>query len=208
MAKITYEKREKMEKEIIKQHWGPTAILAPVPPILVTCGTVDKPNAITVAWTGTINTKPAKTYISVRPERYSYDIIKKSGEFVINLPTKSIIKAIDYCGCVSGAKEDKLAKCRLTVSKGEKVSAPILDQSPVNIECKVTDILPQGTHDMFIAEVVGVNVNEELLDRKGRLALEKAGLVAYAHGQYFEIGKIIGKFGFSVAKKKKTIRKK
>ncbi|MFI3227258.1 MAG: flavin reductase family protein [Clostridia bacterium] len=189
-----------MEKVIVKKKWNPTAIIAPVPPILVTCGTVEKPNALTIAWTGTINTKPAKTYISVRPERFSYEIIKKSGEFVINLPVKSIVKAIDYCGCVSGKKEDKLKKCKLTVSQGQEVSAPILDQSPVNIECKVIDIIPLGTHDMFLAEVVCVNVDESLLDKKGRLALEKAGLIAYAHGQYFELGKIVGKFGYSVQK--------
>ena len=191
-----------------KQHWPPSAMIAPVPPVLVTCGTVEKPNAITIAWTGTINTKPAKTYISIRPSRYSYNIIKESKEFVINLPVKSIVREIDYCGCVSGAREDKLAKCKLTVSKAQKISAPILDQSPINIECVLQQIIPLGTHDMFLAEVVGVNVDESLLDKNGRLQLEKADLITYAHGQYFELGKILGKFGFSVQKKKRKVSKK
>lgn len=187
-----------------KQHWPPAALLSPVPPVLVTCGTVEQPNAITIAWTGTINTKPAKTYISIRPERFSYDIIKNSREFVINLPVRSIVKSIDYCGCVSGRKEDKLKKCGLTVSKGEKVDAPILDQSPINIECKLEKIIKlEGTHDMFLASVVGINVDESLLDKKGRLSLEKANLITYAHGQYFAVGDVIGSFGFSVRKKPK-----
>ncbi len=183
-----------------KQQWNASALLSPVPPVLVTCGTVEKPNALTIAWTGTINTKPAKTYISVRPSRYSYEIIKNSGEFVINLPVKSIVREIDYCGCVSGAKTDKLKKCNLTVSRGFKVSAPILDQSPVNIECVVEQIIPLGTHDMFLASVVGINVSEDLLDKNGRLQLEKAGLITYAHGQYFALGEVLGKFGYSVKK--------
>ena len=185
-----------------KEHWPPAALLAPVPPVLVTCGTVEKPNAITIAWTGTINTKPAKTYISIRPSRHSYNIIKESREFVINLPVKSIVREIDYCGCVSGSKEDKLKKCKLTVSKAQKISAPILDQSPINIECVLEKIIPLGTHDMFLAEVVGINVSADLIDKKGRLQLEKANLITYAHGQYFELGGILGKFGFSVKKKK------
>lgn len=188
-----------------KQHWPPAALLSPVPPVLVTCGTVEKPNAITIAWTGTINTKPAKTYISIRPERYSYDIIKNSKEFVVNLPVRSIVKSIDYCGCVSGRKEDKLKKCGLTVSKAQKIDAPILDQSPINIECKLEKIIKlEGTHDMFLASVVGINVSEDLLDKNGKLCLEKARLITYAHGQYFAVGEVLGKFGYSVKKKRKT----
>ena len=184
-----------------KQHWPGGAMLGPVPPALVSCGTMEKPNALTIGWTGILNTIPPKTYISVRPERYSYNLIKESGEFVINLPTEKIVKAVDYCGCRTGAKEDKLAKCGLTVTKGVKVDAPMVDQSPVNLECKVTDIVHLGSHDMFIADIVGVNVDESLLDEKGKLHLSKAGLCAYAHGEYFALGKQIGDFGFSVRRK-------
>ena len=184
-----------------KQHWPGGAMLGPVPPALVSCGTMEKPNALTIGWTGILNTIPPKTYISVRPERYSYTLIKESGEFVINLPTEKIVKAVDYCGCRTGAKEDKLAKCGLTVTKGVKIDAPMVDQSPVNLECKVTDIVHLGSHDMFIADIVGVNVDENLLDEKGKLHLSKAGLCAYAHGEYFALGKQIGDFGFSVRRK-------
>ena len=184
-----------------KQHWPGGAMLGPVPPALVSCGTMEKPNALTIGWTGILNTIPPKTYISVRPERYSYNLIKDSGEFVINLPTEKIVKAVDYCGCRTGAKEDKLAKCGLTVTKGVKIDAPMVDQSPVNLECKVTDIVHLGSHDMFIADIVGVNVDESLLDEKGKLHLSKAGLCAYAHGEYFALGKQIGDFGFSVRRK-------
>ena len=184
-----------------KQHWPGGAMLGPVPPALVSCGTMEKPNALTIGWTGILNTIPPKTYISVRPERYSYNLIKESGEFVINLPTEKIVKAVDYCGCRTGAKEDKLAKCGLTVTKGVKINAPMVDQSPVNLECKVTDIVHLGSHDMFIADIVGVNVDESLLDEKGKLHLSKAGLCAYAHEEYFALGKQIGDFGFSVRRK-------
>lgn len=191
-----------------KQHWPGGAMLGPVPPALVSCGTTEKPNALTVAWTGILNTVPPKTYISVRPERFSYNLIKESGEFVINLPTEKIVKAVDYCGCRTGAKEDKLKKCSLTVSPSVKISAPMIDQSPVNLECKVTDVVRLGTHDMFIADIVGVNVSEDLLDEKGKLHLSKAGLCAYAHGEYFALGKQIGDFGFSVRRKSVEKRRK
>ena len=184
-----------------KIKWKGGALIAPLPPVMVSCGDMEKSNIMTVAWTGIINTIPPKTYISVRPSRYSYNIIKESGEFVINLPTEKIVKAVDYCGCRTGAKEDKLAKCGLTVTKGVKIDAPMVDQSPVNLECKVTDIVHLGSHDMFIADIVGVNVDESLLDEKGKLHLSKAGLCAYAHGEYFALGKQIGDFGFSVRRK-------
>ena len=191
-----------------KEHWSGGALLAPVPPALVSCGTADNPNALTVAWTGITNTIPPKTYISLRPERYSYNIIKDSGEFVINLATADIIKAVDYCGVRSGAKEDKIAKCGLTVSRCPVVSAPMIDQSPLSIECKVTDIIPLGSHHMFLADIVGVNVSKDLLDENGKLHLDKAGLAAYAHGEYFTLGKKIGDFGFSVRKKSTEKRRR
>lgn len=188
--------------------WKGSVQTAPVPPVLVTCGDMEKPNVFTVAWTGTLCTQPPKTYISVRPERYSYNIIKESGEFVINLTTENIVRAVDYCGVKSGRNENKLEKTGLTPLPASVVSAPILEQSPLALECKVCDIVPLGSHDMFIADIVAVSADESYIDGSGRLALEKAGLVAYAHGQYFALGKSLGTFGFSVRKRKKSAYKK
>ncbi len=185
-----------------KVQWKGGTLLAPVPAVLVSCGTVEKPAAITIAWTGIINSDPPKTYISVRPSRNSYNIIKESGEFVINMMPSSFVRQVDYCGIKSGKHEDKLAKQRLTAQKSNIVSAPQIEQCPISLECKVTDVLPQGSHDMFIAEIVSVNIAEHLIDEKGRLMIEKAGLMAYAHGTYFALGKKIGSFGFSVKPKR------
>lgn len=187
-----------------KIFWNGGALLAPVPPALVSCGTVENPNVLTIAWTGIINTKPPMTYISVRPSRYSYNIIKESGEFVINLTTSAMCKTADFCGVKSGAKVNKFEKCHLTPSKATKINAPLIEECPVSIECKVTEIKPLGTHDMFIAEIVGVNVEEKYIDSKGKLNLQQCGLAAYAHGEYFALGRKLGDFGFSVRKKKKS----
>ncbi len=189
-----------------KTKFKGSTILAPVPAVVVTCGSVEKPNAITIAWTGIINSNPPKTYISVRPERFSYDLIKESGDFVINLTTKHIVKETDYLGVRSGRNEDKLKNLGLTVSPANEVSSPILDASPISIECKVTDVVPLGSHDMFVADIVCVNVADELIDESGRICLEKAGLIAYSHGEYFELGKKLGGFGHAV--RKKTNKKK
>lgn len=186
-----------------KRAWKGGALLAPIPPVLVSCGSLETPNLLTVAWTGTLNTKPPKTYISVRPERFSHGLIKTSGEFVINLPTAALVRAVDLCGVKSGRDINKWEAARLTPQPAGCVSAPMVDESPISIECRVCDIVPLGSHDMFIADVVGVNVAEELMDQNGRLHIERAGLCAYAHGQYFALGKKIGDFGFSVKKKKK-----
>ena len=185
-----------------KVQWKGGTLLAPVPAVLVSCGTVEKPAAITIAWTGIINSDPAKTYISVRPSRNSYSIIKESGEFVINMMPSTFVRQVDYCGIKSGRNEDKLAKQKLTAEPCNIVSAPQIAQCPISLECKVTDVLPQGSHDMFIAEIVSVNIAEHLIDEKGRLMIEKAGLMAYAHGTYFALGKKIGSFGFSVKPKR------
>ena len=185
-----------------KIQWKGGTLLAPVPAVLVSCGTVEKPAAITIAWTGIINSDPPKTYISVRPSRNSYDIIKESKEFVINMMPSSFVRQVDYCGIKSGRNEDKLAKMKLIPQESNIVKAPQIAQCPISLECKVTDILPQGSHDMFIAEIVSVNINEDLIDAKGRLMIEKAGLMAYAHGTYFALGKKIGSFGFSVKPKR------
>ena len=187
----------------MKQSWKGSVLLAPVPPVLVSCGDLEHPNVLTVAWTGVLNTRPPMTYISLRPERYSYELIAKSGCFCINLPTAALVKAVDFCGCRSGKQVDKFAHCGLTPVPGQEIDAPMVEQSPVSLECRVKDIVPLGTHHMFTAEIVRVYVEESLLDPAGKLDLSKAGLLAYAHGEYFALGKKLGKFGDSVRKKRK-----
>ena len=191
-----------------KVVWKGGALSAPLPPVMVTCSDGEKDNIITIAWTGIVNTIPPKTYISVRPSRHSYNIIKESGEFVINLTPASLIKTADYCGIYTGAKVDKFAKCGLTKAEASQVSVPLIEECPLALECRVTDITPLGSHHMFLADIVAVDVDESLLDKDGKLHLERAGLAAFAHGEYFELGKKIGKFGYSVAKKKKPQGKK
>ena len=191
-----------------KIRWKGGALLAPVPPVMVTCGEGEHANIITVAWTGIINTKPPRVSISVRPTRHSYALIRESGEFVINLTPASLVRAADYCGMFTGRKVDKFAACKLTREEAQEVSCPLIAECPLSLECRVTDVLPQGTHDLFLADVVAVNVDESLLDADGKLHLGRAGLAAYAHGEYFELGRRIGKFGFSAVKKKKKFTKK
>lgn len=186
--------------ETTKTAWKPSTLIAPVPPAIVTCGDMENSNIITIAWTGIINTIPPMTYISVRPERHSYDMIKNSGEFVINLPSKNIVRAIDWCGVRSGAKYDKFTEMNLTKEPVTHLACPAIKESPLNLECRVKDIVKLGSHDMFIADIVGLNVEESLLDEKGKLCLDKANLVAFAHGEYFELGKSLGTFGYSVRK--------
>ena len=190
-----------------KQHWKGGALLAPVPAVLVSCGNGEKVNLITIGWTGIACTQPPKLYISVRPERYSYEIIKQSGEFCVNLPTAQMAKAVDFCGVRSGKDTDKLAKTGLTAVDSFAVGCKSVAECPLTLECKVDKIIPLGSHDMFIADIVAVAVDESLIDDKGRLMLEKANLLAYSHGDYFSLGKKIGDFGFSV-RKKKTVEKR
>lgn len=185
-----------------KVTWKGGTLLAPVPAVLVSCGTVEEPTALTVAWTGIISSDPPRTYISVRPERNSYEIIKSSGEFVINMLPSSLVKTLDYCGIKSGKHENKLEKRKLTALPCEKISAPLIAQSKIALECKVTEIKPLGSHDMFIADILAVDIDEDLIDDKGRLMIEQAGLMAYAHGTYFALGKKIGSFGFSCKTKR------
>lgn len=184
-----------------KISWKGGTLLAPVPPALISCSDGQRDNLITVAWTGIINSDPPKTYISLRPERFSYDIIKKSGEFVINLPSSHIIRSIDFCGCRSGRELDKFAACRLTREAASKVGCPTVAEAPISLECRVTDIIELGSHHMFMADILAVDVDERYVDEKGRLHMEKCSLAAYAHGQYFALGKKIGSFGYSVKKK-------
>ncbi len=185
-----------------KQVWKPGTLLAPVPPVLVSCGTMDKSNIITIGWTGIINSHPPMTYISVRPERYSYSIIEASGQFVINLPTKRLVFAADYCGVRSGKDIDKFAKMKLTKEEATKIVAPMIAESPVNIECIVKDNISLGSHNMFIAEIVAVNVDDSAFNKLGKLDFIKCGLIAYAHGEYFTLGESLGNFGFSVKKRR------
>lgn len=186
-----------------KIKWRGGALLSPVPPAMVTCSCEGRDNVITIAWTGILNTQPPKTYISVRPTRHSYQMIKKSGCFVINLTTRELVRHADWCGVYTGAKVDKFAKCGLAREQAAEVDCVMLADSPLSLECKVTDVIPLGSHDMFIADIVAVDVDERLIDEKGKLHLERASLAAYAHGDYFELGKKLGSFGFSVAKKRK-----
>ena len=183
-----------------KQVWKPAVILNPVPVVLVTSSDGTKDNVFTVAWTGTICSDPAMTYISVRKERFSYDIIKESGEFCINLVPEELAYATDYCGVKSGGKEDKFKSMNLTKEKASVIHAPLIKESPVNIECKVTEIKELGSHDMFLAKVVSVNVDDKYIDEKGKFDLSKCNLITYSHGESFKLGEKIGKFGFSVKK--------
>ena len=184
------------------------ALVCPLPPTMVSCGDMENSNIITIGWTGILNTIPPKTYISVRPTRHSYNIIKEKGEFIINLTPSQLAKEADYCGIYTGKKVDKFEKCKLTKIRGTQVDAPMIDECPVSIECKVTDIIPLGSHDMFMADIVAVNIDESLFDKDDKMRLDKANLIAYAHGEYYELGKKIGKFGFSTNKKKKNNKKK
>ena len=191
------------KKTFDKESWKGSVMTAPLPPALVSCGSCDKPNVLTVAWTGVLCTRPPVTYISLRPKRFSYGLIKESGEFVINLPPAPIVRAVDTCGVKSGRDIDKFALTGLTPVQAFSVSAPMIAECPVSIECRVREIVPLGSHDMFIADIVGVAAAKELLDEKGRLALEKADLIAYAHGAYFTLGKQLGTFGYSVRRKRR-----
>ena len=190
----------------MKQSWKPGTMIYPLPAVLISCGESEQEyNLFTVAWTGTVCTNPPMCYISVRPERHSYEIIKRTGEFVINLTTASLARATDWCGVRSGRDYDKFSEMGLTAEAAAVVKAPIVAESPVSIECRVKQIVPLGSHDMFIADVVNVLVDEEYINPEtGKLELERADMITYSHGEYFRLGKAIGHFGWSVRKKKKT----
>lgn len=198
--KISVHKRK--EKTMGKQHWKPGNMLNPVPAVMVSVTDKEgKSNIITVAWAGTVCTNPPMVSISVRPSRYSYQILEEIGEFVINLTNESLVKACDYCGVVSGRDVDKFAKTGLTPIPMEHVHAMGIDESPVNMECKITEKRELGSHTMFIAEVVGVTVDDQYMDETGKFHINESGLVMYSHGEYFALGKKLGKFGYSVKKK-------
>ncbi|MDR1026160.1 MAG: flavin reductase family protein [Lactobacillus sp.] len=185
-----------------KVTWKAGTMLSPLPPALVSCGTVEKPNVLTIAWTGIVASEPPMTYVSIRPMRYSYDIIKEAGEFVINLPNLPLLEATDFCGVKSGRNIDKFKEMNLTAGKCSKVNTPQIIEAPVSIECKVKSVTNYGSHDMFMAEIVAVNIDDKYMDENGKFCLEKAGLIAYSHGQYFTMGRFLGSFGFSVNKKR------
>lgn len=191
-----------------KTTWKPGTMLSPVPPAMISCGTVKKPNVMTAAWTGIINSEPPMTYVSIRPERYSHSIISESKEFVINLTTLPLVAAADFCGVKSGRNIDKFKEMKLTASPCSTINAPQIEEAPVSIECKVKDIQHFGTHDMFLAEITAVNVDDKYINEEGRLELEKAGLAAYVHGHYYSLGRKLGKFGFSVNKAKIKLAQK
>ncbi len=193
-------------KQINKIEWKPGNLLYPLPAVMVSCGSSpEEYNIITISWTGTINTDPPMVYISVRPERHSYDIIKQNKEFVINLTTEKLARATDFNGVKSGKNINKFKESFLTPVPARKTNTVLIGESPVNIECKITQIIPLGSHDMFIAEVVNINIDEKLIDPKTKkLRLDKANLLSYSHGFYYILGKRIGHFGWSVKKKNKS----
>ena len=186
-----------------RENFKPGTLLSPLPAVMVTSGDMENSNIITIAWTGILSSDPARTYVSVRPSRHSHGIIKERGEFVINVTTKDLAKATDFCGIYTGAKVDKFKKLGLTKAESKCVSAPTIAESPLALECRVFEVISMGTHDVFMADIVNVSCDESLLDEKGRICLDRAGLISYAHGEYYMLGRKLGKFGFSAAKKKK-----
>lgn len=185
-----------------KQYWKPGNMLYPVPAVMVSVGKAGvRPNIITVAWAGTVCSDPAMVSISIRPERFSYGILKETGEFVINLVTKELTYAADYCGVLSGREVDKFSAMKLHELPSKYVGAPGIEESPVNLECRVCDEISLGSHTMFLARVLGVTVEESLMDEKGKFELNRSGLVMYSHGEYFSLGERIGSFGYSVRKR-------
>ena len=195
--------KERESESMAREYWRGGNMLYPVPAVMVSCGRKEeKPNIITVAWAGTICSDPAMLSISVRKERYSYNIIKETREFAVNLVTKDLVKATDYCGVKSGREIDKFRECGLTPIESKTISAPSIAESPLTLECKVKQVVELGSHDMFIAEVTAVSIDDKYMDKNGKFHLNDAGLIAYSHGEYFELGRKLGKFGYSVRKKR------
>ena len=183
-----------------RSNFKPGTLHAPLPAVMATVGDMENSNIITVAWTGILSSDPARTYISVRPSRYSHKLLSERGEFVINLTTEALAYATDYAGIYTGAKVDKFEKLGLTKVKSAEVAPPTIAESPLALECRVFDVLHMGTHDVFMADIVNVSCDSSILDKNGRICFERAGLIAYAHGEYFAIGEKVGSFGFSAAK--------
>lgn len=191
-----------------RQSFKPGTLAAPLPAVMVSVGDMEKSNIITVAWTGILSSDPPRTYISVRPSRHSHAILMEKGEFVINLTTEALARATDFAGIYTGAKVDKFKKCNLTKIESKEVSAPTIKESPIALECRVFDVIHSGTHDIFMADIVNVSCDEDILDENGRMCFERAHLIAYSHGEYYALGKKLGKFGFSTDKKGRGVSKK
>lgn len=194
-----------------KEMWKPGTFVYPIPAVMVSCGDMENSNIITVAWTGVANTDPAMVYISVRKSRYSYGIIKASGEFVINLTNKKLAYATDWCGVKSGKNVDKFKEMKLTKQEANIVSCPLIKESPVSVECQIVEEKDLGSHTMFLAKVLAIDADEKYIDEKGAFDISKCDLIAYCNGGYYTLDRKIGKFGFSVQKKKtlpKTAKKK
>ena len=180
-----------------RKFLSPGTLEAPIPPAMVTVGDFDNANVLTIAWTGILASQPPKTYVSIRPSRHSYGILKEKGEFVINLPPVSLAREVDFVGIYTGAKMDKFEKCSLTKQRSQHVAPPTIAECPVALECRVSEVIPMGTHDVFIADILGVSCHESLFDQEGKLHFERANLLAYDHGEYYSLGEIVGRFGFS-----------
>ena len=187
-----------MKKE--RKNLAPGTLLAPVPPAMVTVGDFDKANVLTIGWTGILNSTPPRTYVSIRPSRHSHGLLKAGGEFVINLPSVSQAKTVDYVGIYTGAKVDKFEKCDITKQKSHIVAPPTIAECPIALECKVYEVIPMGSHDVFLADIVNVSCREDLMDENGKIHFEKANLLAYSHGEYYSLGEVVGRFGFSTDK--------
>lgn len=190
-----------------RKSLSPGTLLAPIPPAMVTVGDFDNANVLAIAWTGILATQPPKTYISVRPSRYSYKMLQEGGEFVINLPSSDMARQVDFVGIYTGAKMDKFEKCGLTKQRSEKVSAPTIAECPIALECRVCEVLPMGSHDVFMADIVSVSCREDIIDENGKMRFDRADLLAYAHGEYYTLGEVVGRFGFSTDKKKPEEKK-
>ncbi len=183
-----------------RKKLAPGTLMAPLPPAMATVGDFERANVLTIAWTGILASHPPRTYISVRPSRHSYGILKEGGEFVINLAPTSLAREVDYVGIYTGAKVDKFEKCHLTKLRSDKVAPPIIAECPIALECRVCEVLPMGSHDVFVADILGISCDESLFDEEGKLHFERADLLAYAHGEYYSLGEVIGRFGFSTDK--------
>lgn len=190
-----------------RKGFAPGTLTAPLPPALVTVGEGESANVLTVAWTGILASTPPKTYVSIRPSRHSYKILKETGEFVLHLPSADRARAVDYAGIFTGAKVNKFEKCGFEKVESETVAPPTIAGCPLALECRVTEVIPMGSHDVFMADILRITCHETLLDEKGKIHMEKANLLAYAHGEYYTLGKRVGAFGFSAAKKKKHPQK-
>ena len=190
-----------------RKSFNPGTLLVPLPAVMATVGDMENANIITIGWTGILSSDPPRTYISVRPSRYSHKLLMENPEFVINLTTAEMVRKVDYCGIYTGRKVDKFQKCGFTKEAASAVAAPLIGESPLSLECRVTDMTDLGTHVMLLADILATDVDETLVDADGKLNLSRAHLAAYAHGEYFALGKKIGSFGFSAKKKKKPVKK-